>query len=87
MISYERETEEFQPIFIAIGGSSPDWAKVTVSIAPLNERPTEWTPVAMVDSIPGFWVKELAPGMYEVYVRIGHGYEVIVRNLGYITIS
>lgn len=87
MISYERETKEFQQVSILIDGLQPLTANVSVSIVLATQRPTVWVPLLEVDSVAGFWVEDLAPGLYKVYVQVTNGGEVIVRDIGHVTVT
>jgi hypothetical protein len=87
MIIFERETREFQPIFVTVAGLAPSWDDVFIGLALNGSRPTAWTAVSIKDDEPGFWVDGMAPGLYEVLLRVLTETDEPVRKIGYITIS
>lgn len=70
MNTYERETNEFQPVAVTLDGV-PLLSNFEVALVPRGDRPTTWQSPVTIDSKPGLMITNLlGVGVYEVYVRI-----------------
>lgn len=85
MITFERETNEFQPVAIAVDGAPPA-GSIDFAIVVHGARPTTWVPAVETDEGTGFWIQSLTAGMYEVYVRVTTLDESMVRMIGHMKI-
>jgi hypothetical protein len=67
--TYERETQEFQPVVVTLDGV-PLLSNFEVALVPRGWRPTLWASPATIDDKPGIMIQGLNPGVYEIFVRI-----------------
>lgn len=90
-ITIPAATAEYLPISVVKNGSR---SATNISsgcqysiVAGVATAPGSWTACTVVDGNPAAWIGSLTAGTYTVFIQITASPEVIVRNLGQITLT
>jgi hypothetical protein len=81
MNTYERETVDFQPVNVTVGGA-PVTAGVEVCVVPEDQRPAAFIPAVVRGATIGVSIAGMSPGTYDVYTRVSAGPDVPVIKCG-----
>jgi hypothetical protein len=90
-ITMPAATAEYLPISVTKNGPR---SAISISsgcqysiVAGVATTPGTWTACTVVDGNPAAWIGSLSPGTYTVFIQVTASPEVIVRNLGQITLT
>jgi hypothetical protein len=84
--AYPRESVEFQPVRVTRDGLLVTTG-LEFSIVPDGERPTVWTPSALVNNQTGVIVQGLQRGTYRIFARVANPQEIPVIDCGYFYVT
>lgn len=77
---FERETKEFHSIVVRRDGEVV-LTGLEFAVTRTGARPTEWKPAYVLGGLTGIMVEGLAPGWYDVRVRIAADPEAPVLHV------
>lgn len=84
--SYPRETVEFVPVTVKVGGVEV-LTGVTIAVVPSGARPTQFdTPTTLAGKI-GVMITDLTPGDYIVFAKVASSPESPVVDCGALRVT
>lgn len=86
MNTYERETVDFQPVNVTVGGA-PVTAGVSLCVVPEDQRPAAFSPAVVRGPTLGVVIAGMSPGTYDVYAKVAAGADVPVIKCGSFIVS
>jgi hypothetical protein len=69
MNTYERETVDFQPVNVTVGGA-PVTAGVSLCVVPEDQRPAAFIPAVVRGATIGVGIAGMSPGTYDIYAKV-----------------
>lgn len=69
MPEYERETKEFQPVYVTVDGVEVTTG-ISLAVVEKGKRPVTYGSASVLGSNIGVWVENLETGVYEIFARV-----------------